>query len=160
MKTLQEARDELYTAVRNKSQATCPCCNRLVKVYRRTLNASQARYLIEMARKSGAGNPWLHVETDFRDVSTPARGDYAKLRFWGLIEPRPAHKGRGGKTNGYWRLTDRGRTFVAGQSFVPAYIFLLDNLVIGSAAKLVDIKQALGTKFNYDELMNATFKEL
>ena len=73
-----------------------------------------------MAQKSGKDNPWLHVEMDFRDVSIPSRGDYAKLRYWDLIEPKPGTSDRGGRTNGFWRLTNKGRAFVNGEIAVPA----------------------------------------
>ena len=89
MSTLESARSEMLSKAHSKHGAHCPCCERFIKLYRRPLSASMARYLIVLAKKSGTGNPWLHVETDFRDVSIPSRGDYAKLRYWGLIEPKP-----------------------------------------------------------------------
>ena len=149
---LEEIRTKMFEAAASKRGTRCPCCDRHLKVYRRPLNASQARYLIFMAQKSGEGNPWLHVEMDFRDVSIPSRGDYAKLRYWGLIEPKPGESDRGGRSNGYWRLTDKGRAFVNGEIAVPARIHLLNNRVVGWSEATTTIKQALGKRFDYAQL--------
>lgn len=150
---LEAARARMIDGARQKDGTRCPCCERFIKLYRRPLNASMARYLIFMVKKSGPTNIWLHVETDFRDVSIPSRGDYAKLRYWGLIEPKPGKSDRGGRTNGYWRLTDKGRAFVNDEIAVPAKIHLLNNKVVGWSDDTITIKEALGEKFDYDELM-------
>ena len=155
MSTLESARSEMLSKAHSKHGAHCPCCERFIKLYRRPLSASMARYLIVLAKKSGTGNPWLHVETDFRDVSIPSRGDYAKLRYWGLIEPKPGVSERGTRTNGYWRITDKGRDFVAGNALVPSHVFLLNNRLVGFSDKSVTIRDALGSAFSYDELMAA-----
>jgi len=143
----------MLSMAHSKKGTCCPCCERFIKLYRRPLSASMARYLIVLAKKSGMGNPWLHVETDFRDVSIPSRGDYAKLRYWGLIEAKPGVSERGARTKGYWRITDKGRAFVAGNAPVPSHILLLNNRVVGFSDNLVTIRDALGKAFNYDELM-------
>lgn len=155
MTTLDSARCEMLSNAHSKKGTRCPCCERFIKLYRRPLSASMARYLIVFARKSGTDNPWLHVETDFRDVSIPSRGDYAKLRYWGLIEPKPGASERGGRTNGYWRITAKGREFVAGTVLIPSHILLLNNRVVGFSDNLVTIRDALGKAFDYDELVAA-----
>jgi len=145
----------MLSKAHSKHGAHCPCCERFIKLYRRPLSASMARYLIVLAKKSGTGNPWLHVETDFRDVSIPSRGDYAKLRYWGLIEPKPGVSEHGARTNGYWRITDQGRDFVAGNTLVPSHVLLLNNRIVGYSDKSVTIRDALGSAFSYDELIAA-----
>jgi len=152
MTTLQEAKDHLLANVEKGTH--CPCCERYTKVYRRRLNAAMARYLILMVKKQGDPDGWLHVETDFRDVSVPSRGDYAKLRYWGLIEARPDAETGGGRTNGYWRVTEKGQQFVRGETTVPSYILLWNNEPVGVSPKEIDIQAALaGGGFDYAEVM-------
>ncbi len=148
-------RTQTFEAATQKQGTHCPCCDRFIKVYRRALSSSMAQWLIYMYKRSALAKIplWLHVEKDFHGISTPSRGDYAKLRYWGLIEAMPEVGGSRGRTNGYWRITKKGEEFVEGRITVPARIHLLDNRVVGWSPKTVTIQDVLGKKFDYNELM-------
>ena len=79
--------------------------------------------------------------------------EYSKLKHWGLIEEANG-KLDDGNSNGFWRITPRGREFVMGLR-IPRYIYLYDGKLLEvSEGETIDIRTALGDKFNYEELMS------
>jgi hypothetical protein len=132
----------------------CPCCGRYAKVYRRTMTSAIARLLIWMYNKSGDATPWIHLNSA-EGIGTLHRGDHAKLRFWGLVEAKPIEESDGEKRcAGYWRITEKGKKFVRNEIEVPAKIILLFNEFIGFDGNQMSIKDALGKKFSYSDLMS------
>lgn len=127
--------------------AQCPCCTQLAKVYRRKINAGMARSLIAIYQVGG--RDWVHLPTQ---IGARSREE-GKLAYWGLLEedtnPRP-DGGRGG----YWRVTARGERFLKGEIEVPKYVRIFDGRLLGfTGTDWVSIRDAIGDKFNYDELM-------
>jgi hypothetical protein len=103
-----------------------------------------ARALIAMTHMPKSAEGWVDVK------SLPVRGgDYAKLRYWGLIEPRVVE----GKMTGYWRLTVKGTRFVADRERVPKYARVYDGKLRALEGEEISIRQSLGNRFNYDKLM-------
>jgi len=63
------------------------------------------------------------------DYGRPNDGDWARLRFWGLIEPRPSE---GTITwRGWWRLTGLGHQWLRGREFVPRQVAVVDGVCVG-----------------------------
>ena len=153
--TVGEAREELLQHVADGTH--CPCCEQYVKQYKRKLNVGMARFLILLAKKSSGQNPWLYVVDIFKndDHPHPIRwGDYGKLRFWGLVESKD-DLGKGGKSAGYWRITEKGYQFLMGEIRVFKHIYSLNNKLVGFSSETIDIHDALGEHFDYYELMAA-----
>lgn len=127
--------------------APCPCCSQFAKVYRRKVNAGMARSLIEMYRLDA--KDWVHVPTQ---IGARSREE-GKLAYWGLIEEATDARGDGGRA-GYWRMTPKGVAFARGLTRIPKYALIYDGRVIGfDDTEFVDIRDALGTRFSYDDLM-------
>lgn len=127
--------------------AECPVCKQYVKVYRRKITSSMAYALIEMYR--AGGKDWVHLAS----VLTGARADEAKLAYWGLIEEEKILRPDGGRA-GYWRVTDLGELFLRGNLKLPKYARVYNKRVLGlDATEQATIRDALGTKFDYSELM-------
>jgi len=145
--TIAEAREQLE-AVMYEEGGTCPCCTQFVKVYRRSIHASEARALI--LAESAHGGEWFHVPT-FADCARLG-GSWAMLRRWGLIEENTAPRDDGGRA-GYWRITAEGRAFVRGEIKVPKYAQIFDNVLLGHIGEPVSIDDALGSKFDRNELL-------
>lgn len=84
---------------------TCPCCDQFAKVYRRRLNASMARGLILFYRAHGVF--WGHAP------STPGiaelGGEFARLRWWCLIQEHDGGRDDGNPHAGQWRITPTGQ---------------------------------------------------
>ena len=140
--------------------AHCPCCNQFAKIYKRKLNSAMALWLIWLVRRSArprdcSGLPESVVSAelwqDIREANVRG-GDYAKLQHWGFAEQRP-NKDRRKRSSGLWRATVSGRRFALGQTTAPGSVYLYDSEPIGFSRTRTDIVQALGERFDYEELM-------
>jgi len=150
--TLEDAKKWLRGKVRKGAE--CPCCTQFAKVYKRKLNASMAVGMIKFYKHTGGAQEWVHIPTH-TDLSRLG-GDWAKLAKWGLVEERESDRPDGGKHAGWWRITDLGAHFVLGRTRVPQYVFIYNQrLMKGDDDSTVSIHEALGSEFNYNELMNA-----
>lgn len=153
METLQEARERVAAAL--DEGIRCPCCIQFAKRYRRKLGSGMARWLIALYL-AGAHDAWVHVSEAGammkRGGSTVRTGDYAKLRYWGLVTPSPKRED-GKSSSGLWRLTERGIAFVRGQLEVRRCAVVYANELQGFEGPLINIRVALGDEFNYDDLM-------
>lgn len=138
----------------------CPVCNQFVKLYRRNLNSAMAYSLILLDRYfRTSSDEWVHAPSYLRSMKARDR-DLGYLKFWGVIEEKPCEREDGGKHAGFYRITEDGKRFVAGTTRLPKYIFLYNReLIQRPSPKTVDIREALGTKFNYNELMGKYAQE-
>jgi hypothetical protein len=156
--TLEEARKDLREKVlQSGEEETCPCCQQTVAVRPRTIHATMAAQLIRIYRE-GLLQPegWVNVQKIYRPG---AGGDYAKLRFWGLLEARGS-RGREENAPGEWRVTSLGVDFVLGRVRIPNKIFTYNNGVVSPVhlgwevkVEMISIHDALKKKFDYAELM-------
>lgn len=123
----------------------CPLCNQMAKMYKRKINSTMARALINLwnlcGRSFGHGPS---LPGDSHEIS--------QLVWWGLIEEESRIRPDGGRA-GWWRITDKGELFVTGQLNVPKYAKIYDGNVFGLEGDPTNIQDALGSKFNYEELM-------
>jgi hypothetical protein len=147
--TLEEAGEWLLANM--DDGADCPCCGQFCKVYRRAFNAAMARGLIWLVEKSPAGE-WVDVPLEAPGWLTRSR-ELPKARYWGLIEEKP-NVDPAKRCSGVWRPTDSGRGFVYEELCIPSHVYLFDNAVSAfEKDKKVSIRQALGSEFDYSELM-------
>lgn len=140
------AAGKLWLRARLDQGEHCPLCNQNAKMYRRKINSGMAASLIHMHRIAPTGG-WVHVHA----IGAHSREE-GKLAYWGLAEEQTGAGMHGGRA-GYWRVTDKGRAFLKGTMTVPKYAKVYNGQCYGLEGDLVSIKDALGTKFNYDELM-------
>lgn len=146
MQSLAAAREWLRDRV--DKGAKCPCCGQFAKVYRRKITSPMARVLIAMYRHDPTG--WVYLP----ELGL-SRGDEAKMRYWGLVEPMPDSVRKDGSSRvGIWRLTALGRLWVQNSARVPKYVRIYDGRCLGfDDSEMASIVDALGTRFNYSELM-------
>jgi hypothetical protein len=161
--TLEEAKK--WLRARFGKGATCPCCNQFVKLYKRPFNKSMAYVLLLIARYyrriEVKESDWLHVPSYINEVvasnprrSAAVRGDWAKLKFWGLIEEKPETRLDGSPRIGYWRMTPLGRQFVARAVTVPSHVYIYNGEPLQRAVEnQITIDDALTTEFSYAEIM-------
>lgn len=151
---LRHALIQLRADLRKKlSDGTdCPLCGQHAKIYRRKINTTLAKALITMYSTHDwlpdGGSDYMHVPSLPGDTH-----EASQLAWWGLIEEEHVQRPDGGRA-GYWRLTWRGRCFVEHRIKVPKYAEVYNGRCIGmDSSEMVTIKDALGTRFNYSELM-------
>jgi hypothetical protein len=148
------AQAKQYLADNNKTGVKCPCCDRLVKVYNRTITSAMAYGLILMHKKGD--NDFFHMEEYLKSIpNTPSslRGDVPKLRFWGMIQRMDEKREDGNPNNGFYKVTDQGRMFCKGEIKVISNLLIYQDKVIGHEGSMTTIQEALGNKFYYNELM-------
>jgi hypothetical protein len=148
--TLGEAR--AWLRKRAEEGATCPCCTQFAKVYKRKLNSGMARSLIAMFVIKGTD--WVHIPTE---LSARSREE-GKLAYWGLVEESVEPRDDGGRA-GWWRVTPAGRRFVLRETRVPKYARIYDGRRLSLTGEPVSIMDALGDKFDYNELMGRSTDE-
>jgi hypothetical protein len=145
--SLEEAK--AWLRARLKVGAKCPCCGQNVRVWKRPINSRQARALIAIYR--AAGTAWCHIP----DIEAPlglGGSETARLRYWGLLEEATEKREDGGRA-GWWRVTPKGAMFVVGGRRVPKYAHIYNKECLWLSGDPVNITEALGTKFDYRELM-------
>lgn len=136
----------------------CPCCKQFAKVYKRPMTSSMAYGLILLARVDrDEDDGWVHIENYFKSLSIPSsiRGDITKLVNWGLLERFEGEREDGSNRVGLYRVTYKGVQFVRSEIEVYSHIIIYSNMFQGFSGEPIKIKEALGKKFNYDELMNS-----
>ncbi|MDB4311924.1 hypothetical protein N9937_00700 [bacterium] len=136
----------------------CPCCQQMVKFYRRTINSSMAFGLMVAHKYTREDHDKIFHVTDISKAipecgALRGGGDWSKLRYWGLIDEVREETEDGNPHAGLWRITQKGRDFVQNNISVRKTKVVYDGKVIGEDGDLVGIAQALGNKFNYAELM-------
>ena len=146
LKTLAEAKQ--YLRNHFKAGASCPCCGKYVKAYKRKLNAGMARALIIIYKLTKNGNS-IHVQDRFTKLGLRATTmDYAYLEKWNLIQSHG--------TNGYWSVTQRGKEFVEDDIDLPDHCLVYNTKVYHWSDKLINIDIALTSEFDIDEIMKIT----
>lgn len=145
-RSLEEARGWLREQI--DEGADCPCCDRFAKAYRRKLNAGMAASLIRMYRAHG-------LEFGYLPELFGYGNEFTRLRLWGLIEPMEERRDDGGRI-GWWRITAKGEAFAIGRLRVPRYARVYDAQLLSLEGDPVSIRDALGSRFSYDELMHGS----
>lgn len=143
--SLGQAKQWLRTRVEEGER--CPCCGQMAKVYKRKINSGMAKALIVMYKH--AGTDWFYLP----NIRSQWQGrDEAILRYFGLIEEATEKREDGGRA-GWWRVTEVGQAYVLNQTKTYKYARVYDGKCMGLVGDLVGIKEALGDKFDYAELM-------
>jgi hypothetical protein len=153
LKTLEEARD--YVDRHREFGVVCPCCDQKVRLTPYRMDSSIAASLLWLVQTSPNHRPdgWVHVPTEAPDWVITSRS-YSKARFWGLLEKKPKTRFEKKKrTSGMWRPTQKGIDFIMGKIKIPSHVYTFNRVVKNVSAEDVDIYQALGTEFDYEELM-------
>lgn len=129
----------------------CPVCDQNVKIYQRPINSTMARQLIHGYMLYGIGQWFHHSEMNINRSGT---GDFAKLENWGLIKGKYHCAGEDGKkTSGLWAITQKGAEFARNEITVPKYAILYNQTLLELTGDQISIKDALGEKFDYLNIM-------
>ena len=145
-----------YVTTNLDKGVVCPCCGQFAKRYRRSIHAQMAAWLICLVRVWEREQDWVDVKT------LPARGgDYGKLVLWGLARLRPNPNDPSKRTSGLWLPTTTGVEFAHRRLRISKYVYVYNGAVDTRAGAggfddpLIDVVEALGERFDYEELMNA-----
>lgn len=131
---------------------TCPCCDQFVKAYIRSFNSNMAVALLVLYKNRNKG--FVHLETLLTESGHKRCGDASYLRHFKLIEALKEKRDDGSKRNGKYKITGLGIMFCENKVTVKSNFEIFNNKVEGFSGEEVNIHQALGTKFSYQELMS------
>jgi len=155
--TIKSERMRITAAAINGAEEKCPVCNRLMKVYKRNIHAEMIIWLIELCKLTEeVGSDW-HTTVEIIKCSQHLKAGGTNgtlLVHWGLIEKIPEENRAGGPA-GRYRITEKGFDFLYRKGTVPERVHFFCDKVIGYSEEHVSVKQALGKRFNYQELMDA-----
>lgn len=139
--------------------STCPTCDRWGERYEHSINGKTAAALVVFyAMALGDLGKYIHMEELVKNPKTPLNGraDFAKLRFWGLIERKTTDdrvvEGKV-KNTGCYRITQRGVDFVLGNVKIEETVLLYNDTFYGFKGGEVSIHDCWDKQFNYAETM-------
>lgn len=107
-----------------REKVVCPTCGHASAVYRIRFTRGFADNLI---RVFNANRVVRSVEIAGSRVAYTV---FPKLSYWGLIEKWQASDKALAK-GGYWKITEKGKRFVAGLIRVPEYVLRRNNRTVG-----------------------------
>lgn len=101
-----------------------------LRIYGHTIDKASVSALGRLRKfhKRHGSDEWAHLN----DFAGPRHGNWARLRWWGLIEPRPMDEDETDKdVRGWWRLTGLGFAWLRGDVTVPRTALIFDGAWIG-----------------------------
>lgn len=143
--------------LKSGAQEPCPCCGRHAQIYRRKFHSSMAYQLIQLYHMGGC-KEFIHASRLILP-NMAGIGDFTKAKYWGLIAPKDKaiyDTDTTTKSSGFWRITPAGEKFLRGLIRIPREVLVFDDAVLEESLETISIRDALGTKFNYGELMGAS----
>jgi len=153
METIKEAKQHLRANF--EKGVECPCCGQYVRQYKRKLNSGMVLFLIGLCRLSHREMPmFFSIKEIMNEMNlTVTSLDYSVMKHFKLITPRISEGGK--KDSGKWMITQEGLRFVLWPDHtIPKHVFLYNNKRQGVSDEKITIREALGEKFNYEELMS------
>jgi hypothetical protein len=155
METIEQAKQELrqYWI----EGCICPCCGQDVVRYDRQIYKTIAKQLISLYRLNQGKPGFYHVRTIAANMPKGGPkvigGDFAKLRYWGLIE-QGDNDDPDKRSSGTWRITAKGIDFVEKRITIPKFAYTYNKKCVGMGGPQVSILDCLRKdKFKYGELM-------
>lgn len=130
---------------------SCPCCGRFSKLYKRNLNSSMAYGLLFIVKHHEWSGEWVNMPKDAPRWLVQTN-QHPTLAWWGLIERKP-NTDPSVKHSGLWRPTPKGIQFALRKITVPKFVITLHGEVQEFSQERVTIVEALGTKFDYMDIM-------
>lgn len=161
--TLNSAREALMDQLHEG--VVCPCCDQYAKVYRRKLNSGMVRALIWLVRQSGQSTtpgsafPWTDVPATAPTWVQRSR-ELPKLAYWEMIEQRWNDADPTKRCSGIWRPTRAGERFARSEVPVSSHVYVYNGSVVGRSDRNTWVREALGVRFDYGELMGHERKDV
>lgn len=149
--TVEQTKQEVVNLLKEGNALICPCCEQLCKVYRRSITTSMVKGLEILAKyQLETKKRWVNLD-DIREFSNKPHlhfgGDFAKLRYWGLIESYRAVREDGSKRTGIWSITPEAIAFLKGSPVIK-YKHIYNGIVVKESGVPFTYTNASGFDFN------------
>ncbi len=119
-------------------------CGRFNRIYKRPFNQSMAEVL-RLLYNARHSKKYVHL---YNDAEAKSGGEYAQMKFWGLIKANE-------KTEGEWEITDEGCKFIEGEATITERVVTINDHLLGFSGKEITYIQAAKIEFSKDHLLAA-----
>lgn len=138
-RTLQNANEEMRHLLQTKGTATCANCGHTSTISRVPIARHMSYALVLLYRRYHINPDPVHMQDLLQSTPDAPRsikggGDASKLRFWEFIQKM---------REGFYTITERGRSFVEGECTVPSHVHLYKGVVVDWEDAEIDILQSL-----------------
>jgi len=125
----------------------CPCCGTQIRVWKKAIISTAVASLVRLVALY-RGEPLHH--DDFTVLLKDR--NFSQLKLWGLITPA-VNDDPMKRSSGRWSPTLRGVSFVRGEIKIEKYAVTKHNTLWRLDGPMVGIREALGSRFDYRELL-------
>ena len=147
METAKEL--EQYVLDHRMKGCECPTCKQRAQLYKFKMPGPGVCDLIRLYRLTGGKiGEFRHVDY-FENKKSRS---FCKLRFWGFIIKKSNTDSKK-KDSGKWAMTQAGKDFVENNRVALSHALLYNGKCEGFTGKETSVKEAIGHKFDYQELM-------
>ena len=129
----------------------CEHCGHVKKTWKKSIISTAVAALVRLVMVYG-GKP---VHLDKFNVVQKDR-NVSQLVFWGLVVPA-INDDTGKRASGMWSPTQAGINFVNRKTVIQKYIITIENEFVGFDGEWIGVREALGKRFDYSELMKNNF---
>ena len=136
--------DDEFTVEDEDGNKRCTCCGATIVKYRHKFNKGMAIGLYRLAQAGGVE----HLKR--LKLAYNQRTNFQKMQYWGLVRKLKASSG-GGRTKGYWELTDKGRMFVNNEITIPYYAWSYRGKPVETEGEPCSINEFAYLPETYDE---------
>jgi len=143
-----------FEKARAKNPVICPCCGQRSQIWKKRPISSAVAALIKLVNLYD-GEP-IHLDRFNVAQSDRGNGNFSQLALWGLIE-RADNSDKKKRSSGMYEPTREGVDFVYCLISIPKHVYTLNDEVINTEGPQVYIKDVLGDKFDYQELMDMQY---
>lgn len=151
--TLREVKRFLRETRKDPGGTHCPACTQHYQEYKRFFTGGMARSLIWLLHVSEKfDDDYIHVERKAPPEILNVRS-WDKIEAWGCVIRAP-NDDDSKRCSGLWKITDKGRAFAQGRIQVWEHGWFLMGKPQAWSIERRTVREALGKKFNYEELMN------
>ena len=148
LSVMQRAKNDLMQGWDTPAGAICACCGQKVKRHKRRVYSVPAAELVRLYRLNRDDRESFHHISAFAHPIPVI----SKMVYWGLVESRINTDSKK-RTSGYWRITDKGVSFVKGELTIPSFVYVYNNRVDEISGEHVSIIDCLDESFNYADVM-------
>lgn len=133
----------------------CPCCDRWGKVSPQGMSETMALGLLWLSRADADAHGWVNVPNTAPRWMLRGK-TYTTMARWGLVE-KGGRDDPAKKSDGMWRVTEKGWAFLRGQTPIPQKVYSYNNVIQGYSENVVYFRDCFGKHFDYEAVMADNF---
>lgn len=134
----------------------CPCCDKWGKISPQGFTEVMALGLLWFAKQPIDETGWINVPKTAPRWMLQGK-TFTTMQHWELIEKCPYRNDETKKSDGLWKITQKGLWFVSGTLLIPKKVYIYRNFVEAWSDEMIDFKDCFGKRFDYEQVMSDSF---